>query len=165
MAETIIFKSKNFKLCTYDRPHLTRADGGHLIISPLVKYRDRLELSPALLVEMAWITQLAGEAMTLGLRKQGIDIGLINYQDNKNWKAVSPDGPYFHLHLYGRAKGATIQKYGEALSMPRPETGFYDSNEPLTEQDVEVIGEEINRLLTEDRYKPENWRLRDDIIR
>ncbi|MGE5108367.1 MAG: hypothetical protein ACM3H8_12530 [Sphingobacteriales bacterium] len=42
-----------------------------------------------------------GEAMTIGLKNMGSDIGGINYQDNCNWGVFKPGGPYQHYHLYG----------------------------------------------------------------
>lgn len=159
MKEKIIFTTDNFKLSTYETPHLARSDGGHIVITPNMRVSDRLELSPELAVEMSWLTQLAGDAMTTALRKQGIDIGLINYQDNKNWGALKPEGPFLHVHLYGRSRDAKDQKYGETLEFPRPETGHYDSMEPLNNEDVVAIRSEIDRLLLEDKYQKSNWHM------
>lgn len=157
MPDTIIFESENFEVYSVEKPHITRTDGGHLKINPKIRYADRLDLSPELAVEMAWVTMLAGEAMTLGLRKRGINIGLINYQDNKNWSVFKSEGPYLHVHLYGRAKDAKIQKYGDACFFPHRETGFYDAFEPLNGEDVKAIKTEINKLLPLDKYNKEKW--------
>jgi len=155
--DKLIIETENFKLTAVERPHVTRTDGGHLKITPKKHYADRLELSPKLATEMAYLTMLSGEAMTLGLRKQGIDIGIINYQDNKNWSVFSPQGPYLHIHLYGRAKDAKIHKYGEACMFPRRETGFYDNFESLNDGDIKEIKKQIEILLKQDKYKKENW--------
>lgn len=159
MQDKMIFESENFTLTSVAKPHITRTDGGHIKVAPKQRFADRLELSPQLAVEMAWITMLGGKAMTTGLRKQGIDIGIINYQDNKNWSVFSPEGPYLHVHLYGRAKSAKIQKYGDACTFPHRETGFYDSFEPLTDEDIAAIKAEIEKLLNTDKYDKNNWHM------
>lgn len=157
--DKLIFETNNFVLTSVEKPHITRTDGGHLKITPKERFADRLELSPELAVEMAWFTMLAGEAMTTALRKRGIDIGLINYQDNKNWSVFKPEGPYLHIHLYGRAKDAKIQKYGDACEFPHRESGFYDGFEPLNDEDIKVIQDEINKLLKLEKYSKDNWHL------
>lgn len=159
MKDKLVFESENFALTSVEKPHITRTDGGHLKITPIKHFADRLELSPKLAVEMAWLTMLSGEAMTYGLRKRGIDIGLINYQDNKNWSVFKPEGPYLHIHLYGRAKDAKVQKYGDACEFPHRETGFYDKFEPLNDGDIKAIQKEISRLVNTEKYKEENWHL------
>jgi diadenosine tetraphosphate (Ap4A) HIT family hydrolase len=157
MADKLIFESDNFSLNAVEYPHITRTDGGHIKITPKIRYADRLDLTPELAVEMAWLTMLAGEAMTKGLRKQGIDIGLINYQDNKNWSVFKPEGPYLHIHLYGRAKDAKINEYGDACQFPHRETGFYDNFEPLNDDDIKAVQNEIKQLLKTDKYQTDRW--------
>lgn len=159
MANALVYESENFILEAHEKPHVTRLDGGHLKITPKQRFEDRLDLSPSLAVEMAWLTMISGDAMTTGLRKRGIDIGLINYQDNKNWDALSPEGPHLHVHLYGRAKSATIQKYGEACVFPRRETGFYDGFEPLNDDDIAAIQKELSLLLEQEKYQKSHWHL------
>lgn len=58
-----------------------------------------------------------------------------------------------HMHIFGRAKTATKQKYGEAVLLPKKETGFYDNFKKLTDEDIAEIRKEIERLLTTDKYK------------
>jgi diadenosine tetraphosphate (Ap4A) HIT family hydrolase len=159
MSDKLVFETDNLTLFSVEKPHITRTDGGHLKIAPKAHFADRLDLSPELAVEMAWLTMLSGEAMTIGLRKRGIDIGIINYQDNKNWSVFNPEGPYLHIHLYGRAKSAKIQKYGDACMFPHRETGFYDKFEPLNDLDIKSIQNEINILVSSEKYKKENWRM------
>lgn len=160
MDDKIIFESDNFILTAVEQPHVSREDGGHLKVTPKERFADRLELSPELATEMAWITMLAGQAMTTGLQNRGIDIGIINYQDNKSWGVFKPEGPYLHIHLYGRAKSAKVHKYGEACSFPRRESGFYDDFKPLNDDDIQEIQDQIEKLLGEDKYKKENWHLK-----
>ena len=130
---TSIYETDNFKVDTRDKPHITRADGGHLIINPKRKVSTRQELSASEAIELMKLTMIVGEAMTIAMNNRGVDIGRINYQDNGNWSVFKPEGPPPHIHLYGRAKSAKIQKYGEAAKFPLPSTGFYEGYEPLNE--------------------------------
>ena len=93
------------------------------------------------------LTMVVGEAMKVGLSRRGIDIGRINYQDNGNWRHE------LHVHLYGRAKSATKQRYGEALSFPKPEKGYYEGLSPLDADDIASVQSEIERLLATDKYR------------
>ena len=152
-----IFQTDHFIVEAQDRPLVTRRDGGHITITPKVRITDRTELKPGLAKELMYLTMLVGEAMTKGLIERGIDIGRINYQDNGNWGVFKPEGPYMHYHLYGRAKSATIQRYGEACVFPFRETGFYDTFEPLDEDDIIAIQKQIQILINEKKYQAASW--------
>lgn len=154
-----IYETNNFIVEVVDLPHVDRLDGGHLKISPKVRLADRIDLSPKLAIELMRLTMLVGEAMTIGLNNRGIDVGRINYQDNGNWSVFKPEGPYLHIHLYGRAKSAKIHKYGDACHFPQRETGFYDSFEPLNAEDIVEIQKQIEILLTKEKYQLVEWGL------
>ncbi|MGX1927756.1 hypothetical protein [Flagellimonas sp. 2504JD4-2] len=154
-----IYETANFRVTAVEFPLVTRKDGGHIEIAPIVRLNDRTLLSPKLAIEQMRLTMLIGEAMTVGLNNRGIDVGRINYQDNGNWGVFKPEGPFLHVHLYGRAKSATIQKYGEACQFPFRETGFYDDFEPLNTDDITEIQKQIDILLKTDRYSLANWNL------
>ncbi|MEK7148993.1 MAG: hypothetical protein AAB796_01155 [Patescibacteria group bacterium] len=154
-----IFQTKNFIVEAVDKPHVSRTDGGHIIISPKVRLVDRTQLAPGLAIELMRLTMVVGEAMTTELNKRGIDVGRINYQDNGNWSVFKPEGPYLHIHLYGRAKSAKIHTWGDACYFPQRETGFYDSFESLNDGDAEEIKKEIELIFKEDKYQDENWHL------
>lgn len=151
--KNIIYETENFIVDTPEHPLIDRLEGGHIRISPKVKIRDRTLLSPELAKEYMKLSMIVGEAMKKGLQNQGIEIGLINYQDMGNWDALKPEGPTMHMHLFGRAKTASIQKYGEAVNLPKMESGFYVNFHPLTEEDINSIREEIEKLLQSDKYK------------
>ncbi|MFA6119695.1 MAG: hypothetical protein WC688_07265, partial [Parachlamydiales bacterium] len=85
-------------------------------------------------------------------------IGRINYQDNGNWSVFKPEGPYLHIHLYGRAKSAKIQKYGDAVYLPQRETGFYDKFEPLNDGDIAEIKKQIEEISKQEKYQDSNWK-------
>jgi diadenosine tetraphosphate (Ap4A) HIT family hydrolase len=152
-VKSLIYGTLNFSVLAHDRPHVDRADGGHIVILPKVRVKDRTYLSPSLAKELMKLTMIVGEAMATALNRRGIDIGRINYQDNGNWGVFRPEGPYLHIHLYGRAKSAKIQKYGEALHLPHRHTGFYDLFEPLNDGDIAEIHDEIERLSLTPKYQ------------
>ncbi len=155
----LIYQTENFNVESADAPLVTRKDGGHLIITPKIAVVDRTMLSSKLAIELMRLTMITGEAMATAMNGRGVDIGRINYQDNGNWGVFKPEGPQLHIHLYGRAKSAVINKYGEACTFPFRETGFYDGFEPLNEEDITAIRSEMELIAGQEKYKPENWAL------
>lgn len=149
----LIYETSNFMLETRERPFVDRAEGGHIRIMSKIKITDRTKLTADQAIEYMKLSMVAGEAMTTVLKEQGIDIGIVNYQEMGNWSVFKPEGPIMHMHIFGRAKNATKQKYGEAVLLPQRETGFYEGFEPLHDNDIQEIRNEIERLLTTDRYK------------
>lgn len=149
----VIYETANFIVEEMDKPHIDRKDGGHLRIVPKIRVEDRTQLTSTLAKELMKLTMVVGETMKKVMNKHGVDIGRINYQENGNWSVLKPKGSYLAIHLYGRAKSAKIQKYGDSLNFPHMETGFYDNNKPLTENDLEEIKKEIERLLKSEKYK------------
>jgi hypothetical protein len=93
--------------------------------------------------------------MQVALSERGIDVARINYQENGNWSALRPEGPYLHLHLYGRARSAVKQPFGEALYLPSKKTGYYDGFEALNTGDVEAIRAAIQSLFCQEKYRGE----------
>lgn len=148
-----IFETDNFIIDTQDWPFVDREEGRHIRIMSKIKVSDRTKLTSEQAIEYMKLSMVAGEALTTVLKKQGIDIGIINYQEMGNWSVFKPEGPTMHMHIFGRAKTATKQKYGEAVQLPRRDTGFYDGYEALNEEDREEIKKEIERLLATDKYK------------
>ncbi|MFA5126261.1 MAG: hypothetical protein WC462_04645 [archaeon] len=156
-----IYETKGFVVETVTNPHVMRTDGGHIKIYPKERVPDRQALSPSQATELMRLTVLVGEAMAIAMNKRGIDIGRINYQDNGNWSVSKPEGAYLHIHLYGRARGAKIQKYGQALYLPyrKEHPEFYEKNEPLNEDDIKEIQKEIKLLLKKEKYDSKSWEL------
>ncbi len=145
-----IFESQNFDVATLEHPHVSRSDGGHLIINPKVPVEDRTRLSREQAIELMKLTMVAGAAMRNVLTRRGIEIGRINYQDNGNWRHE------LHVHLYGRALRATLQPFGHALAFPPTRDAFnaqMGNLEPLNDGDIAALKEEIVRLLTTDKYR------------
>jgi diadenosine tetraphosphate (Ap4A) HIT family hydrolase len=156
---SIIYQNKNFIVEAPREPHVDRNDGGHIKISPKERLVDRQALNPKLAIELMRLTMVVGEAMTTVMNKRGVDIGRINYQDNGNWSVFKPEGPYLHIHLYGRAKSAKTHKYGQACYFPhindKPE--YYENFKLLNKEDIDEINREIELLFKNPKYLDREW--------
>lgn len=146
----LVYEARHFVLKTLDRPHVSRGDGGHVVIDPKVPVEDRTQLTPEQAIELVKLTMVGGEALKTVLSRKGIDIGRINYQDNGNWRAE------LHVHLYGRARNAKLQPWGHALAFPPTREAFIREMgdlEPLQAEDISELRAEIARLLATDKYR------------
>jgi len=141
----IIYSTENFDLEVPSRPFLSREEGGHLRIMSKLQVSDRTKLTKEQAIEYMKLSMMTGEALSRGLSRRGIDVGIVNYQEMGNWSVFKPGGPIMHMHIFGRAKTATIQKYGQAVLLPDRDTGFYDNFTPLNADDIT----EIKKVLTE----------------
>lgn len=148
-----IYETENFKVEVPDRPFVDRLEGGHLQIKSKIQVTDRTKLTSGQAIEYTKLSMIVGEALKNGLSKRGIDVGVVNYQEMGNWSVFKPGGPIMHMHIFGRAKTATLQKYGEVVQLPRRETGFYDGFMPLDEQDLESIQAAINEIVMTAKYR------------
>ncbi len=158
---TFIYASTHFNVVSAEPPHVDRNDGGHIVISPKVRVSSKAHLAPHQLIELIRLDTLVGQAMITVMNRHGVDVGRINSQDNGNWGVDIPEGPSLHIHIYGRAKSAKIQQWGHALYLPhkRDHPAFYHQLKPLSSEDVADIQQEIQRLLTEEKYVDTHWRL------
>jgi len=146
----VVLESKHFVILAPEQPHVSRGDGGHLIINPRVTVEDRTQLTREQAVELMKLTMVAGEAMRAVLTRRGIEIGRINYQDNGNWRHE------LHVHLYGRARGAKKQPWGQPLSFPptaQAQKALAGTLKPLDAGDIAALGAEMTRLLASDKYR------------
>jgi len=148
-----LYETDNFKVLIPPQPFIDRSEGGHLTILSKLAVSDRTKLTREQAIEYTKLSMIVGEALKEGLAKQGIDIGIVNYQEMGNWSVFKPEGPTMHMHIFGRAKTATKQKYGEAVQLPRRETGFYNGFEPLNNDDVSSIKSVLQNLLNSPKYK------------
>ncbi len=155
----LIYETNNFIVESVEKPHVTSDDGGHIKIYPKKKITDRTELNPNLAIEFMRLTMIVGEALKKGLAKRGIKIIRVNYQEMGNWAYKKNEQPYFHLHIYGRAKNAKFQPYQEAVQLPDRSTGFYDNFKPLSRTDVKEIKRQVVLISKKTKYKYSNWGL------
>jgi|SRR3989339_1177835 len=156
---SLIFETENFIVEAVDKPHVDRDDGGHIKIAPKVRLLDRQHFLPKLARELMKLTVVVGEAMMMAMNRCGVDVERVNYHDMGNWSVFKSEGPYFHYHLYGRAKSAKYQKYGESVYLPLREEHpeFYVNFKPLNDHDVMEIKKEILRLLKTEKYQDSEW--------
>jgi diadenosine tetraphosphate (Ap4A) HIT family hydrolase len=144
----IIYETKNFIIESHEKPEIDRLEGGHVKISPKRVVEDRTLLTPLEAIELMRFTIVAGRAMKIAMARIGVEIGRINYQDNGNWK------PELHVHLYCRARSATMQPFGSPI-LP----GHKEMYAPLNEEDRERIREEIERLFGTEEFSDATWKL------
>jgi len=52
-----IFESRHFNIITPEQPHVSRSDGGHLIINPKVAIADRTHLDRERAIELMKLTE------------------------------------------------------------------------------------------------------------
>ncbi len=155
--------------CVEKGNHISRTDGGHIIIHPRRQVVNRWDFDIPRAQALIRLSMLIGEAMMLGLKERGIAIERLNFQDNGNWAIDMPNsprpyGPHFHLHIYGRARGSQYQKHGEALYFPDRDSDFWKNNplELLHPDDLQAILNHVNRLSREERYLLPSWGLLED---
>ncbi len=149
----IIFETKNYIVEVPEKPFVDRADGGHVRIMSKLKVKDRTKLTTQQALEYTLLSMLVGQALEQGMLKRGIEIGIVNYQEMGNWSVFKPEGVTMHMHIFGRAKTAKIQKYGEAVKLPFRDTGFYEGFKPLDTEDINSIKEEMSKLSDSEKYK------------
>ena len=124
--------------------HITRTDGGHIRLRatrPGVKGIE--DLNENELMAFGSAIQRLSNAMKIALTTNGVAIRRVNVQINNNWSDLYHTEPSFCVHFYGRAYGAKIQPLGQALCFPSPREHkeFYEGNEPINSNDVELIRE------------------------
>jgi diadenosine tetraphosphate (Ap4A) HIT family hydrolase len=145
----IIYKTENFILESHEQPEVDHLEGGHIKISPKGIIEDRTKLSSKEAIELMRLTVVLGEAMVKAMTKKGVEIGRINYQDNGNWI------PYLHIHLYGRARSAKIQKWGDPIK-----PGHQEDFKSLDEEDIAEIKKELEKLFKSEKFSDKNWGLK-----
>jgi diadenosine tetraphosphate (Ap4A) HIT family hydrolase len=159
----VIFETDKFLVASHDQPHHDRNNGGHAKVSPKVRYGDRTEMPLDLYTAMMQLVVVVGEAITTVMRKKGVDVVRINYQDNGNW-AYFPNvmrEPHIHEHLYVRSSNEKhpdndprFRAFPEALFFPFIENNpeYYKSFKPYTPEDCSDFKTEIERLLDTPKY-------------
>ena len=153
----LIYQTEHFNITTPEHPEVSRDDGGQVDIQPKVNVEDRLLFSPEMEFELAFYTHVVAKAFINVMRKNGIPIERINYQDNGNWCYFTNSKPQQHLHIYGRIFNSKKQPLPQSLYFPQPNSDFYKDNKPLTDKDMKDIAKEIDRLLSTDEFSKERW--------
>lgn len=102
---------------------------------------------------------VVGKALKTAMGDRGVDVGRVNYHDMGNWAFKSGKEPYFHVHIYGRAKSAKHQPFKEAVHLPDRSSGFYEGFEPLDKDDIREIRKQIELIPKEKKYDDASWGL------
>jgi len=148
-----IFATKNFILERSPKPFLSLEEGGHMrIFAKRPEIVERRDFTPNEAVEFIWFSSIAGQALEQAMKKQGINIEKINFEELGNW-AYKYNEPYrFHEHIFGRALGSVHQNFPEAVQLPDRSSGFYDNFVALTDEDMANIRTEIEIIARTPKY-------------
>jgi diadenosine tetraphosphate (Ap4A) HIT family hydrolase len=136
----VIYKDDRAVILAPVYPHLSKADGGHLIAYPQEHVTSRLTAGPRVILEVSYMSIVAADAM-----KKLLGVEWFNFQENSNWSLADPCGPHMHVHIYGRSKNSPHQEYGEALVLPRRADVARLGHEPFSEDEIRTM----TRLVTE----------------
>lgn len=154
----IIHETENFIVESSERPFVSRTDGGHIRIGIKDKtVADRTKLDPQVAIELMRLSMIVGEAFELAMNNRGVPVVKINYQDMGNWAYKTGDKPSLHYHVFGRASNAIKQPWPESVYLPDRNTGFYEGFEPLNEEDVTEIKDQIAIVEQKDKYQVSEW--------
>jgi diadenosine tetraphosphate (Ap4A) HIT family hydrolase len=130
----VIYKDASALIIAPENPHISKADGGHLIVYPKKHVVSRLSAGPKVMLELSYLSIVAAGAM-----KGLLGVEWFNFQENANWSLVEPQGPHMHVHIYGRSKASPHQVYGEALVLPRRAEVPRLSYEQFSEEEIGVL--------------------------
>lgn len=145
----IIFETKTFIVEIPAKPFISRGDGGHVRVMSKIHLKDRTELTSEQRQEYITLTSAVGKSLELTMNERGIEIGNINWQEMGNWSVHKPEGITLHTHIFGRAKKAEVQTYGEAVKLPFRDSGFYDNFNRLDDKDTILLKAHIEKLFQE----------------
>lgn len=153
-----IFETENFIVRSANHPHVSREEGGHILIKVKDEsISDRTKLTPQLAIELMRLSMIVGEAFAKGMQNRGVEIVKVNYQDMGNWPYKEGKQPVCHYNIYGRVWGAKKQPFPEAVYLPDMKSGFYDGFAPLTDEDCQEISRQIEMISATEKYQLKNW--------
>ncbi len=156
----IVYETDNFYVVVCETVFLSRDDGGHLRIRMKDAVSDRTKLNPKVAIEYIRLSIIVGKALKNAMNNRGVPVVNVNYQDMGNWAwKKEPVEPKIHMHIFGRAKNARKQIFPEAVYLPSKESGFYDGNEPLNDEDIAEIKKQIEIELKKNKYSSDLWSL------
>ena len=163
--DKLVWKTENFVVVAPSRPYISREEGGHLIIKPYpdqYKYDTRLDLNPNEILEVQRLCQIVCEAFVEAMKKQNIDIIRINFFEAGNWAWKKDENgnirkAHYHEHIFGRCPDAKKQRFPDAPYLPDRKTGFYDNFITLTDEDVDLIIEEIKKIENIEKFNKDMW--------
>ncbi len=159
--ENLIYESKSFTVERSPTPFVSREEGGHIRIFPKNHEISCInELTPSEMVELARLEMVVRESLLEGMNHQGIPVKWVNMEDLGNWAFKRNERPVLHIQVFGRVFSKGKQSLPEAVYLPDKSTGFYDGFEPLSNEDMRVIGKLIeSKLATDSKYFDYEWRI------
>lgn len=144
----LIYASTSFTVERHPQPFVSREEGGHIRIFPKDRnIRSINDLSLAQANELIQLEMVARESLIKGMNRSGVPVIWVNIEDLGNWAFKRGEQPVLHIHFFGRVKNAIKQVWPDAVYLPDRSTGFYDGFEPLNQQDMKLIREEIEKRI------------------
>ena len=150
---TLIYESENFEVAAPEKPFVARSDGGHIQIAAKAGVGgDRTKLHPKQAVEFMRLSMLAGGAFQIAMNSRGVPVERVEYESSMNI------GQWLHMHILGKTK----QSAAQTVCFPAGEPMFHNNLEPLNEMDIKEIQDQIRVLEQTEKYKEENWELKNN---
>lgn len=145
-TELVIWQNDCFEIRLPGKPHVSREEGGHLVVYPKRDAHFRSELTMSEASSLGVLLQAIEVAYIRALNDVGTQVVWINFQDNGNWSLLKGDSRHFHVHVYGRCLQEQKQAPGQALYLPDPNSEYYSSNVPLRRNEIAMF---VNYLESE----------------
>ena len=138
------------------KSHIARTDGGHLIVTVPYHTNNRTALSPAELLSIDLLSIATAKVLT-----SYCNAAMVNYQENGNWSLGDPQRNHVHMHIYGRARNASAQPFGESLTFPKRKdvSGWNPGGFSTDEQS------ELKRLLEDEIRSPSSTPFKEAIAK
>lgn len=166
-GKKVIWETKNFEVVAANHPFISREEGGHMMIRgrrDKYRYNSRLDFLPNEILEQQRLCQMICEAYKIAMKKRNIEIVRINFFEAGNWAWKKDENgnvskAYYHEHIFGRTLDAKKQKFPDAPYLPDRKTGFYEGFEPLNDDDIENIIQEMKKLEESPKYDINFWKI------
>jgi diadenosine tetraphosphate (Ap4A) HIT family hydrolase len=139
----VLYEDDLVRIIIPSQAHISPEDGGHLIVEPRIPHTGIEACSRELRYRLIDAVAAASAAMLSLPHMAG---GIVNVQDNGNWFDRDGTGrspKRLHIHIYGRAPGATEQKFGEALRFPAYAERHKAARQPFQGEDEQFLHKEI----------------------
>jgi len=156
----VIYESKSFSVERSPNPFVSREEGGHIRIFP--KNHDVScinDLTPQEAIELIRLESVVRESMMEGMNQQGIPVKWVNLEDLGNWAFKRNERPILHIHVFGRVFSNGKQSLPEAIYLPDRSSGFYEGFQPLSDEDMKIIGSLIVEKFKDQKYCDSNWKI------
>lgn len=164
-GKKVIWETQNFEVVAANHPFISREEGGHMMIrgrGDKYRYNSRLDFLPNEILEQQRLCQMICEAYKIAMKKRNIEIVRINFFEAGNWawkKDENVSKAYYHEHIFGRTLDAKKQKFPDAPYLPDRRTGFYEGFEPLNDDDIENIIQEMKKIEESQKYDVNLWKI------